>query len=78
MKLGEIVKDRITGFSGTITGKCEYLTGCTQYLLQPNIDKDGKYVDGHWMDEDRLEAVKAEPVMHQVSTKGSCDPAPIK
>ena len=78
MKLGGKAKDKITGFSGTITAKCEYLTGCTQYLLQPGTDKDGKYVDGRWMDEDRLEAIEADPVMHQVNTKGACDPAPIK
>lgn len=78
MKLGQKAKDKITGYTGTLTGKCEYLTGCTQFLLQPPTDKDGKFVDARWFDEDRLELIPAEPVEHKVSTKGACDPAPIK
>lgn len=78
MNLGEKARDKITGFSGTITGKCEYLTGCSTVLLQPEVDKDGKFVDAHWFDIDRLETIDAKPSMHQVNTKGACDPAPIK
>ena len=77
-KLGQKAKDEITGFSGTITGKCEYLTGCTQYLLQPPIDKDGKFVDGRWIDEDRLRVTEEGLVSFAVQTKGFCDPAPIR
>lgn len=55
MKLGDKVSDKITGFSGIITGKAEYLTGCIQYLVTPQrLDNDGKMPDGAWIDESRL------------------------
>jgi hypothetical protein len=31
--LGVTVKDVIHGFEGVVTGRCQYLTGCTQYLV---------------------------------------------
>ena len=46
--------DSITGFCGTITARCEYLTGCRQYVLTPKCKHDGAYIDGQWFDEDRL------------------------
>lgn len=55
-ELGQEVKDRLTGFKGYITGRCEYLTGCIQYSINPKIKKgDTGYPQGTWMDEDRLE-----------------------
>src|ERR671931_849566 len=54
-ELGAKVKDSITGFAGTITGRCEYITGCAQYIVQPALNKDGAFVEGRWLDEDRLE-----------------------
>jgi hypothetical protein len=63
MKLGLTARDKYTGFVGLVTGKVEYLTGCTQFLLQPNaLDKDGRPVEGMWLDEDRIEQVPAERV----------------
>ena len=54
LKLGMQVEDKITGFKGTLTAKAEYITGCTQYLVSPRVDKDGKHVDGRWIDDERL------------------------
>ncbi len=28
-----IVKDKITGFSGKVTGHADYITGCDQFLV---------------------------------------------
>ncbi len=59
-KLGARARDTITGFEGTITGRCEYLTGCTQYCLKPTIDeKTGAMRDAEWIDEQTLESVRA-------------------
>ena len=53
VKLGDKVKDRITGFKGIVTGKADYLFGCTQCLIAPMMK--GKSVnDGAWIDEQRL------------------------
>ncbi len=54
IKLGDKVADKITGFSGVVTGIGEYLTGCSTILVQPKIDKDRKWVDSKWFDETRL------------------------
>lgn len=49
-------KDKITGFSGVITSRCDSLTGCNQYFLCPTeLDKDNKIAEGHWIDEHALE-----------------------
>jgi len=49
-------KDCVTGFSGTIVGRSDYLTGCNQYLLQPKVKTgvDGEYQGGKWFDENRI------------------------
>lgn len=52
---GTWVKDKITGFAGCITARSDHITSCNNYLVQPEIDKDGKHIDGHWIDEHRLE-----------------------
>lgn len=59
MKIGETGKDRITGFMGVCTARAEYITGCNQLLIQPKLDKDGGFVEGRWIDEDRVELVDA-------------------
>ena len=57
IQLGQKVKDKITGFTGIAIGKCEYLTGCTQYGVAPAAGKDSKIPDTHWFDENRIEVV---------------------
>ena len=65
--LGKKAKDKITGFTGIITGKCFYLFGCAQYCLVPEVDfKEMKLRDSHWFDDGRVEiiedAIKAKDV----------------
>ena len=57
ISLGMTASDRITGFSGVVVGKAEYISGCTQVLLVPKIKEDGKRIDGEWFDIQRLEQV---------------------
>jgi hypothetical protein len=52
--LGLTVKDTITGFTGIVTGYVQYLTGCNQALVAPKVGKDGRPLDPHWFDEQRL------------------------
>ncbi len=59
IKLGDRVKDSITGFKGIATARAEYLYGCVQVLVQPESIKDGAIVKSQWMDEQRLD-VKSE------------------
>jgi hypothetical protein len=62
MKIGQTVRDRITGFCGTVIGAVEYITGCRQFQLQPKAKAEGDFVEARWLDEDRLEILNAEPV----------------
>jgi hypothetical protein len=63
-ELGVTVRDVINGYEGPITGRAQYLTGCTQYLVaNSSLDKDGKVQDGYWIDEGRLELkAKTKPI----------------
>lgn len=53
IELGAKVTDRITGFKGTVTGRCEYITGCIQYIVTPR-GKPDKALDCLWVDEGNL------------------------
>lgn len=52
--LGSRVRDSITGFSGIVTGRCEYISGCNQALVAPAAKEDGTLPDSQWFDEQRL------------------------
>lgn len=56
IKLGDKVKDPITGFEGTATAKTEWLYGCSRIAVQAQIDKDGKVPGLEWFDELQLES----------------------
>jgi len=53
--LGRRGRDVVTGFSGTITGEVQYITGCNQLLLTPLVGDDGRPIDPQWFDEQRVE-----------------------
>jgi hypothetical protein len=55
---GDKVRDRISGFVGTITCCAEYLNGCIRYSIQPGLDKDGHYQEGEVIDQEQLELIK--------------------
>lgn len=59
IKLGDKVRDKITGWAGVATARCEYLNGCVQFCVQPALDKDGKHVDGRYIDVVQLEVTEA-------------------
>ncbi len=56
IKLGQKAKDKITGFEGIITGHVEYLYGCDQYGLTPEV-KDGKLGETNYFDKGRIEII---------------------
>ena len=68
--LGNKVKDLITGFEGIATGKCIYLNGCVQYLVQPTKLKDGQEVKPKWIDIQQLEFVSKGVAIRQYNTGG--------
>ena len=70
IELGVRVRDRVSGFAGTVTGRVEYLSGCRQYLITPACKDDGAFVEPHWFDEDRLDVTSEKVVTLPVSVAG--------
>jgi len=58
-ELGEKVRDKVSGFKGTIIQRTEFLNGCIQYGVQPQgLDKDGKIRDAMGIDEQSIELIE--------------------
>ena len=59
--LGDVLKCTVTGYTGTVICRNEWLNGCVQYCLKSKVDKDGKIQEGEWFDEGQLALKKAKP-----------------
>jgi hypothetical protein len=74
VKLGEKVKDTLSGFEGTATGRAEYLYGCVRVQVEGvKPDSDGKPVEV-WFDEQRLTEASEAPVGGPRGAPPSRDP----
>jgi hypothetical protein len=58
IKLGDKIKDTITGLEGIAIAKIEFLNGCVQYEIQPPVDKEGKMIESEYVDSQQIEKVK--------------------
>lgn len=76
VQLGRKVKDRITGFTGTVTGFVTYISGCNQALVAPPVGSDGKAPDSWWLDEQRLDYVDESVVTLKKDVSAGFDRAP--
>ena len=55
-KMGDYIRDRVTGFEGHVTATVRYLTGCNQVGVE---NKDNIGVDEiRWIDEQRVEVIR--------------------
>ena len=54
---GDVVREKITGFTGTITGTAFYLTGCNSYLVTAKPKDEFSEPNAIWYDEGRLELI---------------------
>ena len=54
IRLGNKVKDNITGFAGVVVARAEYLNGCISIQVQSTKLKDGLPLEAEWFDEQRL------------------------
>ena len=60
LKLGDYVKDTISGFEGYVTAITEWLYGCRRMGVQPKGLFEGKPIEAQWFDEALLEKIKIE------------------
>lgn len=74
--LGDKVKDTLTGFTGVVTGRVEYLTGCNQVYVLPKSEKENEIKDGNWFDIERIEKVEDRAVKIEPRRTGADTPAP--
>lgn len=58
IKLGDRAKDRLTGFTGIVTGIHKFISGCNKVTLAPEELKDGKPVETQWFDVQFIEVIK--------------------
>tara|TARA_Y100000310_G_scaffold314646_1_gene364221 strand:- start:810 stop:1070 length:261 start_codon:yes stop_codon:yes gene_type:complete len=68
VRLGDKVRDPITGFEGVAVSSHYYLHGCARISVQPPVDKEGKLPEIQSFDEPQLEIVqlqvaKGDPVL---------------
>lgn len=57
IELGQKIRCKVTGFEGIAISRVEYLNGCIQYCIKPKVGKDGKILDGIYIDEEQLEVI---------------------
>lgn len=58
IKLGDKVRDTISGLEGIVTQRTEFLNGCIQYALQPKIKKGTDMPPAWHIDEEQLEVIE--------------------
>jgi hypothetical protein len=61
IKLGDKVKDKLTGFNGVAVARAEYLYGCIWVCVIPCKLQEGKPVEDIWFDEERLKIITNKP-----------------
>jgi len=52
--LGFTVEDQISGFTGVVTAKTEWLNGCVRYGVQSRELNEGIPLKSQWFDQDDL------------------------
>ena len=79
-QFGAIGRDRVTGFRGRIIGRCQYMTGCDQWLLSPEVSDAGEFRVSQWFDLQRIEVLpdKTLRLPPAPETPGADLPAPAK
>ena len=62
--MGDLVRDRVSGFTGIAVSLHRYLQGCDRIAVQPKVDKDGKLPELKTFDAPDLEVIKRSVVSY--------------
>lgn len=76
VKLGDRIRDRITGFEGVAVSRTEWMNGCVRFAIQPTELKDGKPIGAEWFDEGQVELVVPEKKKAAKKERGGPMPDP--
>lgn len=76
--LGDVARDRISGFRGVVTARTEWLYGCIRVALAPTLLKEsGELREAEWFDENQVDVVERSyerPREDQVPSAGTGGP----
>ena len=78
LKLGDLAKDTITGLTGIVVAKTDWLHGCCRITLQPRGLKEGKILDQNTFDEPQLLFVRKNEAKRGSKNTGGPRPEPIQ
>lgn len=76
IKLGQVVKDRITGYKGVVISETRWLNGCLRYMVQSQKLVDDKPTEAQCFDVEQLEVLTKEPAFEPNKPGGGPMPAP--
>ncbi len=57
IKPGDVVRDKVTGFTGTVVSITTHLAGATEFRVQPMVDDDTDMRAACYFNEGRMERV---------------------
>ena len=60
--IGDRLQDKVSGYTGIVSGITKYATGCIHYGLAAEHVKENKIPDWQWFDEGQLKLVKESVV----------------
>jgi heat shock protein HspQ len=75
-ELGQIAKDTITGFSGVVVARSQWLNSCNTYSLQSQDLVEGKPIDRQHFDEPQLALVSEQQFKRAGETGGPAQAPP--
>jgi hypothetical protein len=75
IKLGQKVKDLVTGYEGIAVARVEYLNGCVQYCVKPPTTNNTMPA-GEYIDHQQLEVVGDGITVEPEGTGGCMPDAP--
>lgn len=70
IELGDVARDRVTGFEGVVIANTQWLNGCDRLSLQPRKLVKGKPVDTMVFDRPQLERVSQQVLKASRKTGG--------
>lgn len=66
-EIGSKISDKISGIRGIVIGRADYISGCNQYLMQPDPTKqeikDNTKAESVWFDGPRLKQLPGVPLV---------------
>jgi hypothetical protein len=78
IELGDVVRDKVTGFEGVAIGVTTWLHGCRRITVQPRALKDGRPIEPLSFDEPQLEIVETKVVEQGSRKTGGPRPEPTR